>query len=526
MKISKLYPLSLLIPLFIGGEAVAQNSPNLLIIQTDEHNFRTLGCYRKLMTEDQAFVLGKGIGVETPNLDRLASEGVICTNYYASSPVCTPSRASLQTGLHPITTGAPAHGMSLNKNMITFAEVLRKSGYQTNYIGKWCLSGVDHRDTIMMAPGSAFGYMDRTYQFETEHNKWVNLIKAPNVITIGNRPPNSGEKLEYMTDFLTNRCLELLERDKTKSFCMMLSIPDPHSLDIAKEPYKSQYANLNAEAPTTMNPEMVAKRPLWGAGGKSEVDNFDQQSVREYFGMVKCVDDNIGRILKYLDENKLSENTIVVFTSDHGDMLFEHKRVDKGVPYEASVRIPFLIRYPKHILAGKIIRKCYTTCDFAPTILGIMNANQIPGVDGINDAKVFLNNEKEVTSDRVIYMTDSPFNEWTAATDGRYKLVLSCKELPWLFDLQKDPSELVNRYSDPGYKKIAGRLQKELIRQMKLYKEPALDLGFHYCLSVDDSITYHSPYEGKSVMEIKQLEKGVIERRIEQIRNKCFHTSM
>ena len=517
-------PIYILLPLCLGFKTETQKKPNLLIIQTDEHNFRTLGCYRDLMTKDQADVWGIGNVVETPNLDRLAKEGAICTNYYSSSPVSTPSRSSFQTGLYPIAAGAPINGMPMKQNLTTFAEVLRQDGYQTDYVGKWHLAGVRHQDTIIMGPGSAFGYMDRTYQFESEHNKWVETIQQPNVITISNRPPKPGENREYMTDYLTNRCLELLERDKNKPFCMMLSIPDPHSPDIAEEPYKSQYKDLELQAPLTMEPSLVDKRPKWGVGGKNESGDFDPQSVKEYFGMVKCIDDNVGKILQFLDDNGLTENTIVVFTSDHGDMLFEHKRVNKDLPYESSARIPFLIRYPNKIMTGKVIRNTYTTCDFAPTILGIMNEKQIPEVHGINEAKVFLNKEKEVVSNRVVYMTDSPFNEWTAATDGRYKLVLSCKETPWLFDLKKDPSELVNRYSDPEYKEIANQLQKELLRQMKEFKEPAFDLGFHYCLSAEDTITYHSPYEGKSVKEIMQLESGILDHCIQQIQEKCFHT--
>ena len=121
------------ISLLIGCTAkqVQEEKPNLLIIQTDEHNFRTLGCYRELLDEARAYPWGKDIKVETPNLDRIAHEGAICTKYYASSPVCTPSRASFQTGLYPIATGAPINGMTMNKDITTFATVLSKAGYET-----------------------------------------------------------------------------------------------------------------------------------------------------------------------------------------------------------------------------------------------------------------------------------------------------------------------------------------------------------------------------------------------------------
>ncbi|MGA9651459.1 sulfatase-like hydrolase/transferase [Pedobacter sp.] len=529
MKLKNIYKIILFASIIIAvschrvpQKTATNQKPNLLIIQTDEHTFKTLGCYRDLMPKEQAYVWGEGIEVKTPNIDRIAHEGAICTNFYASSPVCTPSRASFQTGLYPISAGAPINDMAMNPNLTTFAEVLRQEGYQTSYIGKWHLGGTPDIGHPYMEPGYAFGYLDRTYMFEGQHAKWIETIKEPNGIIAVNKMPKPEDKAVYTTDYLANKCLQLLERDKSKPFCMMVSIPDPHSPDIAREPYISMYKDLKVKMPKTMDPSLLANRPKWAVGGKNESGDFDPESVKAYFGMVKCIDDNVGRILKFLDDNKLTENTIVVFTSDHGDLLFEHHRINKDLPYETSARIPFLIRYPNKIKAAKIIKKTYTTADFAPTILGIMNAGKIAGVEGINDASSFLNNESEIESDRIIYMTDSPFNEWTAATDGRYKLVLSCKEFPWLFDLQKDPSELINYYSDPAYQEIAQKFQKELLRQMTLYKEPALDLGYHYLLSTQDKVTYISPYAGKSIEEIPKMEKEVLNQLRLNIHKKCY----
>ncbi len=315
----------------------------------------------------------------------------------------------------------------------------------------------------------------------------------------------------------------MLKRDKDKPFCMMLSIPDPHSPNIGREPYSSMFGDMKIEKPKTMYAELVATRPKWAVGGKNESSEFNPVQVREYFAMVKCIDDNIGRVLDFLDDNNLTENTIVVFTSDHGDMMYEHHKMDKGNPYQAAAKIPFLMRYPKKIKAGKVIEKSYTTNDFAPTILGLMGSNQIEGVHGINDAEIFLNNEDVIESNRVVYLTDSPFNTWTAAIDSRFKLVLSCRDTPWLFDLESDPNELVNLYSNPEYKEIADKLQKELLAQMELYKEPALDLGFKYLLSADDTVEYVSPYEGLSGREINKIESKVLGDAIQMIHEKCYN---
>ncbi|MFR9582286.1 MAG: sulfatase-like hydrolase/transferase [Rikenellaceae bacterium] len=512
----------------LGGcsDVVAEEKrPNLLIIQTDEQSFRTLGCYRDLLPEDQAYVWGKDAKVETPNIDRIAKEGMTCTSYYSSSPVSTPSRASFQTGLYPVATGAPINGMTMDANLVTFAEVLRREGYQTDMVGKWHLAGTPHLDKLYISPGYDFGYMDRSYVFETNHSKWYKIVGKPNEIVASNKRPKVVDPSMYSTDFLTDRCLETLDRDikKDAPFCMYLSIPDPHSPNIGRDPYTTQFADMKIEKPKTMDSVLVANRPGWAVGGKNEAQKFNPKQVREYFAMIKCIDDNIGRVLDYLDKNNLSDNTIVVFTSDHGDMMYEHHKMDKGNPYEGAAKIPFVIRYPNKIKAGKINRTSYTTCDFAPTILGLMGANQIEGAHGVNDASTYLNNESEVKSDRIVYMTDSPFNSWTAAIDGRYKLVLSCRDTPWLFDLEKDPSELVNYYSDPAYKEVAERLQKELIRQMKQYNEPALDLGIKYLYNSDDKIEYVSPYDGKTLKEIVKLEKETLDKAIIEMHKKCLN---
>ncbi len=510
---------------FLGScAAPAEQRPNLLIIQTDEQSFRTLSCYRELLDSEQAHIWGKEAKVETPHIDRLASEGALCNNYYASSPVSTPSRASFQTGLYPIATGAPINGMTMTEGLVSFAEVLQNDGYQTDYVGKWHLAGVPHTDLLFVNPGASFGYMDRSYIFETDHRKWYKIVGGPMDVTASNKTPEEVDPAMYSTDFLTDRCIEMLERDmhQEKPFCMMLSIPDPHSPNIGREPYTSMFKDMKIEKPQTMAEELVAARPAWAVGGKNEAQNFNPKQVREYFAMVKCIDDNVGKILEFLDENNLTENTIVVFTSDHGDMMYEHHKMDKGNPYQAAVKIPFLIRYPKGIKAGKIIETSYTTCDFGPTILGIMNSGEIEGAHGINDAEAFLNDNELVESDRIVYITDSPFNTWTAAIDGRHKLVLSCRDTPYLFDLERDPSENINFYSDPEYKEVVARLQPELLRQMEQYGEPALALGFKYLLSEDDTVEYVSPYQGLNLKEIIAIESEVLGAAIEQIQDKCM----
>ena len=132
------------------------------------------------------------------------------------------------------------------------------------------------------------------------------------------------------------------------------------------------------------------KDPLWvKKGKKNTAKSIKQHNMAQYYGMVKCIDDNVGRLLDFLDQNNLSQNTIVVFTSDHGDLLGEHGKINKGLPYETSARVAFMMRYPKKIKPGKYIEKAYTMADFTPTILGLMGIKTSKEFHGMNAAKDF-----------------------------------------------------------------------------------------------------------------------------------------
>ncbi len=458
----------------------SQKKPNLIIVHTDEHSFRTLSCYQKLLLEDQAFVWGKGNNVDTPNIDRIANEGAICTSYYASSPVCTPSRASVVTGLYPQATGAPKNGLHLKEGVPTFASILEKEGYATAYVGKWHLAGNGQQYTFGVEYKA--GFKDNRYMMRGGHAPYFH-IKNGNYKGINEKVAAKFPKDEvvHLTDFFTEKTLEILERDKNKPFAIMLSIPDPHTPDYARPPYHKMYEHMDVQKPLTMDPKYTAIKPKWARATKGNFNNeatgnkaFNKKALQQYFGMVKHIDDSVGKILNFLDAHKLTENTIIVFTADHGDMFFEHNRVNKGVPYEASSRIPFVIRYPKKIKAGKIIHTAYTNVDFTPTILSLMDVKTNAKFHGLDTSNDFMNDELEINNeDRITYFAKSG-GWWVAAVTNRYKLILDKVEEPYLFDLKEDPDELINFYNDKKYRNVAKKLQKELFLMMNTYKEPGL----------------------------------------------------
>ncbi|TYA71720.1 sulfatase family protein [Seonamhaeicola marinus] len=467
------------------GAEVDKKKPNLIVIHTDEHNFRTLSCYQELLPEEQAFVWGKGNNSKTPFIDKIAHEGAITTSYYCSSPVCTPSRASLVTGLYPQATGAPKNGLHLREDIPTFATILRDNGYATSYVGKWHLAGHDKYSFGIKYNG---GFEDNRFMMRGGHAPYFHIkddqIKGINEKQAAKLPK---EEVIHLTDYFTDKTLEILDRDKDKPFALMLSIPDPHTPDYAKPPYNTMYKDLKLKSPITMAPEHVKNKPSWGkdkgkneAIGKASFKN-QKNALKQYFGMVSHIDDSVGRILEFLDKNGLTDNTIIIFTADHGDMFFEHNRRNKGVPYEASSRIPFVIRYPDKIPSGKVIHTAYTNVDFAPTILSLMGVETNAKFHGLDTSEDFTNNQKELDSDRITYFAKTG-GWWVSAVNNRYKLVLDKEESPYLFDLEKDPFELNNFYNDPAYKTIATKMQAELLKQMKEFEEPGLTQSKPYVL--------------------------------------------
>ena len=365
-------------------------------------------------------------------------------------------------------------------DVISFAEVLKNEGYSTSYLGKWHLDG---HAKPGFAPERQFGFADNRYMFNRGHWKGIGEKEDGKPYLLGKyneerQSQNVNLKEQpaenFTTDFLVNKTLEILERDKDKPFCIMVSIPDPHGPNSVRPPYDTMYEDMHFDKPKTMQ-SPVSEAPIWaGASGKNYVEELKQDQMQRYFGMVKCIDDNVGRILAFLDENKLSENTIIVFTSDHGDLMGEHHKHNKGNPFEGSAKIPFLLRYPAKVDAGKIIRKAYTTTDFAPTILNLMGVEPMKDIHGTDASADFLSSAEEIIDDRITYMT-STAQGWIASITYRYKYILSPTDGPWLIDLEEDPDEETNFYKDPKYKKVVEEMHAALIAQSNKYKDPIYD---------------------------------------------------
>ncbi len=464
--------LALVSPPFAAGAT----KPNLLVIQTDEHNFRTLGCYRALLPAEQAYVWGDGVKVETPNLDWIAQHGAIADRYYATSPVCTPSRASLMTGRYPQNTGAIQNDLPMRDEMVTFAEVLRRNGYATGYAGKWHLDGAGKPQ---FGPARKFGWEDNRYMFNRGH--WKKIVEddsGPRVGTVNaNGEPNyavdGADAKSFTTDFLADRTIEFIRRNREKPFCWMVSIPDPHGPNTVRAPYDTQFLELKFQQPKS------AQSPGKNLPGYASTlaGVFNRVQMARYFGMVKCIDDNVGRVLATLRETGVLERTFIVMTSDHGDLCGEHGRDNKGVPMEGSARIPFLLHAPGVVAPGTVVREALGTVDFKPTILALMGIAN-PTTDEGRDASALFRQGRAPAEWKDISFVrigggpkGAPVSEdgeysggagWIGVFSRRFKFVIAPEAGPSLFDLENDPDELTNLFTDPAHRETVRRLAAEL----------------------------------------------------------------
>lgn len=455
--------------------------PNVLLIVTDEHNFRTLGCYRKLMPREQAEMWGIGAVVPTPNIDQLSKEGVICTRAYATSPVCTPCRAAMFTGRYPHATGAPQNNLTLDRRIPTLADRLGDAGYRTGYFGKWHLAGEGKPEWAPLVDG---GFRFKKYMFNRGH--WKKFIIENGSPAVGARKKQSptygldgADEQTFATDWLTDRTLEFLaEGDEDQPFLAVLSYPDPHGPNTVRAPYDRRFDDLPFQPPRTFQRKDRPATPKWlGSSQKHEVFRGDQMS--KYFGMVQCIDDNIGRIYEHLSDRGKLDETLIILTSDHGDLCYEHDRLNKGNPFEGSARVPFVLRFPPRIKAGEYYTQPIGTVDLTPTTMGLLSLQADPNDHGRDLSKELADagtaREQRKSAHVTFLRSGGMVSNWVAAIDDRYKLVLSVDDVPWLFDRAQDPDELVNFYGREETKRVSRRLGLALKQYAKDFDDPAFE---------------------------------------------------
>lgn len=311
--------------------------PNILYVFADQMRGSALGCLPDAATREP---------VHTPNLDRLAAEGVLFTHAFANTPVCTPSRATLLTGRHALTCRCIANDVRLPEDERTIAHALNGAGYACGYVGKWHLDGISRH--MFTPPGPRRHGFDAYWAaYNCNHTyfepKWYE-----------DADPQLHRARGYDADIQTDQAIAFLEREHDRPFCLFLSWGPPH------DPYRM------------VADEYLALYPPEGITLPPNTEGADLAAIAGYYAHVTALDANIGRLLAALDRLGLAENTIVVFSSDHGDMLWAHGRRNKQQPHDESIHVPLIVRWPGHLPAGAVSDLLVGVVDHAPTLLGLV----------------------------------------------------------------------------------------------------------------------------------------------------------
>lgn len=449
--------------------------PNILFIMSDDHASHAMSCYGSKINQ-------------TPNLDRIAHGGMRFDNCFCTNSICTPSRANILAGTYNHINNVTTLASKMDNRLQTFPKLLRKSGYQTAIVGKWHLGqGPEHQPTGFdfwrVLPGQG-------------------LYHNPEMIDEDGRRIFNG----YVTDLITDMCLDwLTNRDKERPFCLLCHHKAPHRHWEPDVKHARMYENVNIPEPETFDDdysnrasaaaaatmrierdlnERDLKMPVPdGLTQKEEKSWKYQRYIKDYLRCVASIDDNVGRLLDYLDAEGISDNTMVIYTSDQGFFLGEHGWYDKRFMYEESLRMPFIVRYPREVKPDTVNKDIILNVDFAPLFLELADVNIPKEFQGRSFLPLLKGNTPEDWRKAMYYrywMHKAHHNVYAhyGIRTLKYKLIYyysdalgqpgaidETYEPEWeLFDLEIDPYEMNNVYGDSDYADVVENLKRDMHR--------------------------------------------------------------
>ncbi len=476
------------LPAGVRAQTPAGVRPNILYIMTDDHAAHAIGAYGSRVNK-------------TPNIDRLAREGAMLTRVFATNSICTPSRATILTGQYSHLNGVTVFNR-FDSSRVTVARLLQQGGYYTGMIGKWHLgsdpAGFDHWEIL---PGQG-AYHD------------------PVFYTAAGEKTYTGR---YATDVITDLALDFVEHRPTgKPFFLMMHHKAPHRPWEPDAAHAAQFAGRRIPEPATFRDDYATRTdalhenqqrvvadltnrdlkrtPPAGLAGadltrwyQTKPDSVAivrgrktvtltgaalgrwkyQRYMQDYLATVQAVDDSVGRVLAYLDKAGLSQNTIVIYTSDQGFFLGDHGLFDKRFMYEESIRMPFLVRWPARIAPRTRSDAIALNVDFAPTFLDAAGLPPSAAMQGRSLLPLLLGAPPADWRTSMYYRYyHDPGDHNTRAHYGvrtrTHKLIYFWKKDQWeLFDLVRDPHELHNLYGQPAQEALTASLKTELARLKK-----------------------------------------------------------
>ncbi len=395
------------------AQAAPPRRPNVLFILADQWRPQTLPS-------------SGDPDLHAPSLAKLAAGGVHFERCYVTNPVCSPSRASLITGRFPRSCSMPHNNLQLPLDQPSVAAELKRAGYATGYIGKWHLDGEPRPGFV--PPGPRRRGFDYWAAFNRGHFYYDSTYYRD-----ADQPIR---KDGFEPDYQTDLAIDFIRANRARPFCLYVSWGPPHTPRKPPERYARYYKPAQFRPP----PNVPKKYEQQARTGRAA-----------YYGLCSALDDNVGRLLGTLDEAGVAEDTIVVFTSDHGDMLGSHGLEFKGVPYEESARVPLLMRYPRKLKSGRR-NLLVSNVDLMPTLLGFCGAPAPAAVQGRDHSRRILLGEGPRPES--IYCEgrtgeDGGRGEWRMVVRGTEKLVTDREwRVTHYFDIAADPFEMRNRAAE------------------------------------------------------------------------------
>jgi arylsulfatase A-like enzyme len=392
--------------------ATAARKPNVLYVFSDMQRANSMGCYGDK-------------NARTPHLDRFATEGLRLDCAISPTPVCCPHRACLMSGQYAHHNGMMSNGSDFKPTVKCLAETFREAGYVTGYAGKWHL-------------GRARTAKDPTYGFPAPNTEY-------GVYQFGRNPaPTTDIALKFIA-----------EKSKGDApWLLFVSWIWPHA------PYNSPSSYREHFTSATIPPNVPA-----GA-----TRNFAVKALPDYYGMIEALDGEFDRLVQALKQAGVADDTIVVYSSDHGDMIGSQGYKAKRWPFEESARIPFLIRYPRLLSAGRVVAEPFGTPDVYPTLAGLAGISSPSGLDGADFSGFFAGKNAQPPRDYVYLEMAYAYVPWPGwrAIRTRDLMYARTVEKPWLlFDVKKDPWEMHNLIPDPAQQVLVNQMDARLAAAMK-----------------------------------------------------------
>ena len=469
------------------GKGAGADKPNLLFIMADDHTSQAWGCYGLRLSKY----------AKTPHIDRIAAEGALLKNSFCTNSICVPSRATILTGQYSHLNGATTLGGGLDPKVDNVAKRLQGAGYETAIVGKWHLKNQP----------AGFDYYNILHGQGRYHN--------PILFETGKDWRNGGTTHEgHSTDVITGQALKWLggRGDKDKPFCLMCHFKAVHEPFYPHERFQKLYADVDIPEPRDLLApkapkgtviqgwplEILTERFTKGANkyappkldvaGKDAVATRKatyQKFVKTYLRTVAGIDENVGRILKWLDETGQADNTVVIYTADQGYFLGEHNLFDKRLMLEESLRMPFVVRYPKEIPPRTVLNDIILNVDFAELMLDYAGADVPDSMQGRSFRANLTGKTPGDWRDAMYYhywSNSAPRQAHYGIRTHEHKLIWyyglvaggrkpdDCWEF---YDLKTDPNEYENRYKDPKYKTVIAALKKRLVSLRQEFRDTA-----------------------------------------------------